>query len=730
MKEDGKILGEDEVKELEIHSDTEELKKELGISEIGKETLKNETIIVKFLQDFGEYKKDDIIKLPKEQAEEYLRLRFVEFLLDGCERVVVSGLAASHVGKDVIVYARVVGEITQLAIPKIVKCPICNNTLEIDPQTAIFSKDVVCKHETEKGDIKLYNIQLIEPNIIERIDYSILFVQNLLEQITGFDKRFYTKKKIHVIGIVPPNAKQIRIKGKVIVAPNKEICILATEVNPIETEIDSFVITEQDKENWIKYFRNNNHETLRNQIAPDMVGRSLVQDSILITLHSLPEIKDVNNKTIKGIIRGVFCGDTKCYKSESLKDITINYYRLGDYIVAESASRAGITYTIDTDARSIIWGVLVLNDLGFVAIDGFQRMYSDEVGELREALESGKIIVARSVSGEAFARTRIITAMNPFKPLNQSLFRCMSLRDNFVFKNEPDLTRWDFFIPFGTEDVDSELITGRVIAERPIPKDVFMRHVYWVWSRKADDIEYSAEARQLIIERSKEIIKKYSIASLPIVHNGFRDILTKASAAIAALRHSTDESHEKVIVRSEHVQEAVDFYYRMFEDLQLEDYKFAEEGKLKLTETEFTEIAKELGDREYQILDSIKMETKSSSVLAEELGVAIRTIKDSYAVLSRHNLVSTKQKIGVAITPRGITFLKILLKQGGISGNSAIVQKSCTIADHIVQKSCTIALKDDIPPSENAICEYCGRFTECQKVNGRYICQDCAKQEV
>jgi hypothetical protein len=31
--------------------------------------------------------------------------------------------------------------------------------------------------------------------------------------------------------------------------------------------------------------------------------------------------------------------------------------------------------------------------------------------------------------------------------------------------------------------------------------------------------------------------------------------------------------------------------------------------------------------------------------------------------------------------------------------------------------------------SENAICEYCGKYTDCLKVNGHFICEDCLKEE-
>ena len=581
-------------------------------------------------------------------------------------KVSISDLDASLIEKNVVVEGRVSGEITQLALVDIVECQECYDRIPVNPYDAIFGIRVRCDCGNKRAFKKIHYK-----------DYSIIFLQTLLEQIPKFDKRFYTPKKIYVVGCKVPAVKKLRIEGKVIVVPKKnEICILAKKVEPIETEIENFVITEEDKENWIKYFKNGNSETLRWQIAPDMVGRSLVQESRLLVLHSPPIIKDINGKKIRGYLREVLFGDTKCYKSESMLDITCKHYHFGDYIVAESSSRTGITYTIDNDLKTITWGVLALNDLGYLALDGLHSIFSEEMKELREALESGRIIVRRSQSGDALARTRITAALNPGihknKPMNQYLFKCMALKDTYAFRNEPDVTRWDIFISFALSDVDKALIVERKPKERPIPDVPFIRHIYWGWSRKEDQIEYTKKTKELIIDYSKEIMEKYSVASLPVVHNGFRDVLTRISVAVATKNHSTDDTHEKIIVRDVDVKEAVNFYQKMLGHLQLEDYKLAEEGKLEITENEFKEIVQALDNLDYRILESIKFEPKTSSILSEELEISTRTIKGHYSKLAKFWLIQTKAGVGISLRPRGIKFLHLLSSKG------EVVKKSFT----------------------------------------------------
>jgi len=263
------------------------------------------------------------------------------------------------------------------------------------------------------------------------------------------------------------------------------------------------------------------------------------------------------------------------------------------------------------------------------------------------------------------------------------------LLDTYIFNEPANLTRWDIFLVFADDDVPKNLIAERKRIERPIQDDIFKRHVYWVWSRKPEQIEYTDKAKEIIIEESKEMMEKYSIASLPCVHNGFRDLLTRIAVAYACLKHSTNETHERVIINKTHVEKAVEFYGKMLESLEIEKYKLTEEGKLELTDNEFTEICKTLDENDYKILESIKMQSKSSGILATELEVSDSTIKRSYTTLNRFGLIKTTTGKGVELTVRGIKFLRMI----ALSGKSVIVSKSDTNNDsesEIVSKNDTM----------------------------------------
>jgi len=598
-------------------------------------------------------------------------------------KIKISDLCAKLIGCRVEADVQVKGESTQKAIPKVVElcCKVCgyretlNYSMLEEEEKAVFlaslvfgkgeglavlAKNQICKRGPHK-----FRVQPVD-----YMDFAVLFVCDLLDPLVRFESRVYQTKKIYLVGQRVPYAKKITIHGRVYLEPStRNITIIAEKAEPYEDEISNFEVTEEDKEAWIKYFMDRDPAELRSQVAPGMVGRPIVQESLLLTLHSVAIIPDIYGQPIRGCLRVIFFGDTKTYKSRSAKDLTINHYGLGDYVVGESSSRTGITYTIDSDNNALIWGVLPLNDLGFLVIDGMHSLHKEEWRETREALESQRVVVRRKLSGEALARTRVLGIINPgmrdHKPLNTYMFKCQALRDTYIFSDPPDITRWDFFIPFSRGDVPEADIAEAKPVERPIPDSVFVRHVFWAWSRKPEHIVYTEEAKEKIKQEAKRFMEKYAIDDIPVVHLGYREVIARVSVAYAALMHSTDENHEKVIVKKVHVEKAAAFLEKLAQLLELDEYKLEREGKLRIVKEELEEIINDLDSIALKILDLIKSEPKSSRELSEALDVDEKTIKRRYATLLKHQLVETAPGRGVSLTPRGILFLKEYIRDLG-----------------------------------------------------------------
>ncbi|MEM5815851.1 MAG: hypothetical protein QXL14_02270, partial [Candidatus Aenigmatarchaeota archaeon] len=454
-------------------------------------------------------------------------------------------------------------------------------------------------------------------------DYSVLFVRELPENIETFSDEEYkslTSKvwKVYYIGI-PKWSKRAEIEAIVFKDPKtNKIEFLSKEIHPLEDEFENIKITKEDHLEFIKYFRDNQNFdlVLENQIAPHIVGRNFEKLSMLLTLHSPYEIFDIfNSRKIRGCIRTIWIGDTKTGKSEIAKDITYMHYKIGDLVFGETASRTGLAYSIDPDNKSIIWGALPLNDKKCVIIDGFHYLSQEDMVQLREILEQQRVKVSRSVSDERLARVRIVATLNPnHPPMKNYYYKMKALMDTRAFFNPVDLTRWDLFIPFCTEDVSGELIATAKPKERPIPDEIFRKHVLWVWSLKPENIRYSENAKEKIVEFSKEMFEWVS-SSYPLIHSGIRDVLTRISVAFACLRHSISEDLKFVEVKEEHVKMAKDFIEEMITRIDYDAFIYRVRDLTELSEEEFQELNLNLRETEIRILKELVDGPKNSNKL-------------------------------------------------------------------------------------------------------------------
>jgi len=635
-------------------------------------------------------------------------------------KINISDLFAVKVGKYVEVDCQIVGQQDQKALPRIimVSCPYCEKSGKVDVfkdkeaiKDLIFKqkriddigRDYLSKYTCSRGGKR--DTHYAQCEIVSQMDFAILHVRDILRNIEKFDDSVHKDRRIYLINQRIPKGKLVKIKGHVVIEPDtRNITIIVDTIESLEGEFSKFSITEEDKETFPKYF--NDFEIVAKQISPDTVGekRRIAKKALTLLLHSPNTIPDINGKLIRGGLRVIFIGDTKCDKSGMGGDISgieTDSYRFGEFFLGETGGRTGLTYTIDTDNKIIIWGLIPLNDKGLVVIDGMASIASNEIKQFREILEMQKVIVRRSQSGEAWARTRLLGCMNPgkptVKPMNEYLYPCMAIPDTFIFQEPPDITRWDIFICFAIEDVSEFEITARKPIERPIPDDIYIRHVYWVWSREPEHIVYEGEAKEQIIKKATEIVRDYSISSLPIVHNGFRDVLTALSVAYACVEHSTNDTHEEIIIKSSHVIEAHEFYKNEVLDcLGLQEYKLYKEGELSITDNDIVQISQELEGIEYDILDAIKFGAMSSPDLADQFGVSIPTIKRHYDPLKKHKLIRAIPGKGIELTAKGTKFLKGVLKK-----DSIIVSKSDTksIEDYeIVSQNDTMIPIKTVPP--------------------------------
>jgi len=503
-------------------------------------------------------------------------------------------ITADLVSCKVVIHTQIVGEQAHKVLsPKSIEinCINCSKKFKIDISEKIdLLKDIIFKgSKLEK--LLPQALKSIHPPCVDGkdhifstdnteesgyIDYSLLYVIDVLKPTERFDERIAKPRLIHLVNKTIPRAKKVVIYGWVVVNPKtRDICIIANNIEPEETEITNFSLTDEDKKNFSKYFVDEKY-ALADQINPNIVGekRKVAKEAVVDVLHSPLTIPDVNGKHIRGGLRVVFIGDTGEAKSSIARYLVggepadPSPYVFGNLVIGETSKRTGILYTIDVDKKIIIWGALPLSDTGLVIIDGMQQLHNEDIGQMRESLSSQIIKVDKYVKGQALARTRIIATMNPNKIMGMYTYPVQAISDNRIFFKTPDVRRWDLFITFNKEDVDGKEVIYRKTGEPQISSQVFEQHVNWAWSRKVEQIQYAEESKEKIREFSLKIVEKYEVGDIPVVvGKQISDILCRFSVARACRAHSTDMTHENVIVKEEHVVSAYKFLTGVYDSL-------------------------------------------------------------------------------------------------------------------------------------------------------------------
>ncbi len=291
-----------------------------------------------------------------------------------------------------------------------------------------------------------------------------------------------------------------------------------------------------------------------------------------------------------------------------------------------------------------------------------QKFFSEVMGEFRETLTTGLLKVERSQKGEAPVRVRLIACMNPRRRLSEYLYPVQAILDSNPFQDPVDVTCWDAFVPFAMEDVPYDNIAEAVMNEPPMPEELYRAHVMWVWSRRAEDIIYGPGVVETIKALAKRLHARYHIASAPLVHTEVHDTLMRVAVAFAALRHSTDEHHQKIVVSPEHVEEAYQLLTATYDMLKLGEFRDYENGNVNLLDSELIRAAAAMSFDDFSIPEALKTGGRTSKELADILQKTEESVRRyNYPVLLEHSLVVTGSS-GCRLSDKGRKFIKVLLE--------------------------------------------------------------------
>jgi 5S rRNA maturation endonuclease (ribonuclease M5) len=268
----------------------------------------------------------------------------------------------------------------------------------------------------------------------------------------------------------------------------------------------------------------------------------------------------------------------------TLVERLMSHYRLGEMYSGESSKRTGLVYNLQQNNKRwfLVWGAFPLNDGGLIAIDELSGIDEKELAIMSDVRSSGIAKATGVITAETNARTRAIYISNPRngRPLNTETFGVEAVLK--LFGKTEDVRRLDLAIAVASGDVNPALINRRISqlddVQHVYTSDLCNLRALWAWSRRADNIRFTNECIQYILDAATKMGNKYS-SSVPIVEAADQRMkIARLAVATACCMFSTEDG-ENVIVDKGHAEFVVSFMDRIYSSKSFAYDKLSERDK-------------------------------------------------------------------------------------------------------------------------------------------------------
>lgn len=416
----------------------------------------------------------------------------------------------------------------------------------------------------------------LEIEVADHQAVEILFARPSVDQSDGTAD--YKNMKITSVGrhdTMPNNT--FRVVGALHPDPRKQTNeFLAWEVNPIKTSLDTFEISEQEARRLRCFRPRKGQRPLKRlgYIARDLeahvtriYGRPEMHAAMDLVFHSALAFDFSGQRIERGWLEALIVGDTRTGKSEAATQL-VRHYSAGEVVLCESASYAGIVGGLQQYGSgkewAINWGAIPINDRRLVVLDEVSGMSTEDIARMSDVRSRGIAQLTKIQTEATHARTRLIWVGNP-RDASMSHFTYGVQAIKPLIGNPEDIARFDLALSASEGDVQPEEINRMHQAgEQQFDSEVCSLLVRWVWSRTPEQVVWAKGAEEAVYQAASELGKRY-VADPPLVQAAnVRIKIARLAVALAARLFSTDETYERIMVRKEHVWDAVAFLDRIY----------------------------------------------------------------------------------------------------------------------------------------------------------------------
>lgn len=292
-------------------------------------------------------------------------------------------------------------------------------------------------------------------------------------------------------------------------------------------------------------------------------GRPELHMAYDLVWHSILSFRFMGRPIGKGWLELLVVGDTRTGKSEAATKL-IHHYNSGVLKSCEGATFAGLVggaQQLGGKTWTITWGTIPLNDRRLVVLDEMGGISEKGVIENMSSVRSSGIAqITKIQQAQTSARTRLVWIANPADGRRMEDYGSGMAAIPTLVKNPEDIARFDFAMAAASDDVPLKTITPTN------PEQVRHRYdadscgslVMWAWSRNIEDVEWDKGAERYVVEMASSLGQRY-VNEPPLVQfENARVKVARVAAAIAARCFSTEDG-DKLLIRKEHVDAAIEF---------------------------------------------------------------------------------------------------------------------------------------------------------------------------
>ena len=472
----------------------------------------------------------------------------------------------------------------------------------------------------------------------------------------------YTDEKLEA-------GKNYQIIYKVVPHPYKgqQQVLIVSEIKESGDVVTSFEVTPDvvaDLSEFQKYGFKDLVEKQKAYVKFNVDSRLL--EFIDLWYHTPKEFDFGYMKNIRGYLDGLIVTESRVGKSTTAQALS-KVYGIGAIAslagsAATSAGLVGGSVKAGTSSQ-IRPGLIPRNHGKAIIFEELAKAKFSLMPELTDIRSSGIVRINRSTGDLSLpASVRILFLTNP-RTEDDGMIRPIMAYPNGIEIVKPligaieDIARFDFIYILGENpsDVDPLWAPPEGFTEKQL-----RNRIYWIWSRKCDQIKISPELQKYIVDISKKLNDKYA-GSVKIFSTETWKKIARLSISIAGYMVSTDASYSSIIVQKKHVDIAALLMESIYNNSTFKLKEVVDEERKQLVCTlPDIELAREFNSRYPTMMAYLeKNNNVAKNTLATIAGLDQSIFNDALKQLAKHSFVTMTQ-FKIFPTPKLLIAMKKL----------------------------------------------------------------------